>query len=70
MVYTKNIFFEILLAANIVHSKYNEIARKHSEDHILSIHYYQYPEFWFRMSLDNCLPQIKLSSLELIIFTF
>ena len=29
---TKNMFLEILLAPNIVHSKDNEIARKHSQN--------------------------------------
>ena len=45
----KNTTVVILVALNIVHSKDNEIAWKHSQDYISSIHYYQYTAFWFRM---------------------
>ena len=41
---TKNVF-DFPLATNIMHSKDNEIARKHSRDQIISIHYYQYNKF-------------------------
>ena len=41
---TKNVF-EILLTANIVISKDNNIARKHSQDQTISIPYYQYIKF-------------------------
>ena len=44
-------YTELLLATKIVHSKDNEIARKHYRDQIISIHYYQYTKFWFRMSV-------------------
>ena len=44
---TKIYFFEILLAINIGHSQ----NWKHCEDSKIQVHYYQYTELWFTMSV-------------------
>ena len=46
-------YAELLLATKIVHSKDNEIARKHHRDQIISTQYYQYTKFWFRMPVHH-----------------